>query len=98
MLYHTPATPKNCGRISRQGSRISICRVRERNIALPAMPMLWKKLEVTIWKPIIGKNITVMRSHVTESSVSSASDVKLPTTRSGTSIPTRKPKVVTAVA
>ena len=72
--------------------------VRIRNIALPAIPILWKKLEVTIWKPIMGKNITVIRNPVAESSVNSASDVKIPTTRLGASIPTKKPKVVTQVA
>ena len=40
--------------------------VRIRNIALPAIPILWKKLEVTIWKPIMGKNITVIRNPVAE--------------------------------
>jgi len=29
--------------------RNSICRVRERKIALCGLPIYWKKLEVTIW-------------------------------------------------
>ena len=48
MLYQTPATPKKRGRIIRQGSNSIIWRVRERNIALLACPMLWKKFAVTI--------------------------------------------------
>lgn len=40
MLYHTPATPKNCGRMSRQGTNIRTCLLRERKIALLAIPML----------------------------------------------------------
>ena len=84
--------------MSRQGSNIIIWRVRERKIALPAIPILWKKFAVTIWKPIIGKNITTIRNPLAEISTSSRSDVKMPTTKSGISIPTKKPNVVTPVA
>ena len=33
-------------------------RVRERKIALCGLPIYWKKLEVTIWNPTIGKRTT----------------------------------------
>lgn len=46
------------------------------NIALLAMPILWKKLEVTIWKPTIGKNITTIRSPLAEMRTSSSCVVK----------------------
>lgn len=44
---HAFYSPKR-GRISRQGIRINTCRLRERMMAFLAMPILWKKLEVTI--------------------------------------------------
>ena len=42
--------------------RNSICRVRERKIALCGLPIYWKKLEVTIWNPTIGKTHNTIRS------------------------------------
>ena len=35
------------------------CRLNDRMIAFLAMPMLWKKLDVTIWNPTNG-NISIM--------------------------------------
>ena len=68
------------------------------NIALLAMPILWKKLEVTIWKPTIGKNITTIRSPLAEMRTSSSCVVKIETASRGINIPIRKPVVVTMVA
>jgi ATP-dependent Lon protease len=63
-----------------------------------AMPILWKKLEVTIWKPTIGKNITTIRSPLAEMRTSSSCVVKIETASRGINIPIRKPVVVTMVA
>ena len=54
ILYQTPSIPQYLGKINRQGRRNSSCRLSDMNIALPTMPILWKKLAVTIWKPMIG--------------------------------------------
>ena len=48
MLIHIPFEPQNMGKIMMQGNRKSNWRVRDRKIALDAIPILWKKLEVTI--------------------------------------------------
>lgn len=48
MLIHIPFEPQNMGKIMMQGNRKSYWRVRDRKIALDAIPILWKKLEVTI--------------------------------------------------
>ena len=73
-------------------------RETDKNIALLAMPILWKKLEVTIWKPTIGKNITTIRSPLAEMRTSSSCVVKIETASRGINIPIRKPVVVTMVA
>ena len=49
------------GRNSSPGSRKSSWRDSDRKIAFGAMPMLWKKLVVTIWNPMIGKQRKTMR-------------------------------------
>ena len=67
-------------------------------MALPAMPMLMKKLVATIWKPIIGKQTKVMRMPSAARRTSSASFVKSETASRGISSPSRKPHVVTHVA
>ena len=51
-------------------------------------------MDVTIWKPIIGKNITTIRKPRAEIAISSSSEVNIETTFSGISIPIRKPEVV----
>ena len=62
------------------------------------MPILWKKLDVTIWNPMIGKNMTVIRNPRADRSIRVWSVVKADTASSGISSPTRKPLVVTIVA
>ena len=53
-LNQIPFKPKNSGRINKHGSKKINCRLKDRKIALAAIPMLWKKLDVTIWKPTRG--------------------------------------------
>ena len=67
-------------------------------MALPAMPMLWKKLVETIWNPIIGKKTNAMRMPSAASRMSSASEVKSDTDTRGRHSPMRNPNVMTAVA
>ena len=55
------------------------------------MPMLWKKLEVTIWKPTMGYKANTMRSPLTARSVRVPSVVKSDTAYRGNSSPTMKP-------
>lgn len=98
MLHQIPAAPMKVGRMRRQGNRNSNCRVSDRKMALFAMPMLWKKFDVTIWKPTIGKTSTAIRKPSADRLINPVSVVKMETVSSGTNSPTKKVKVVTAVA
>lgn len=42
------------GNISKRGTNRSSCLVEERMTALDALPIDWKKLDVTIWNPTMG--------------------------------------------
>mgnify|MGYP003443779371 CR=1 FL=1 len=48
MLHQIPAAPMKVGKMIRHGSRNSNWRVSDRNIALFAIPILWKKLDVNL--------------------------------------------------
>ena len=98
ILHQIPAAPMKVGRIMRHGSKNNNWRVSDKNIALFAIPMLWKKLDVTIWKPTIGKTSTAMRNPSAARLISPSSVVKIDTDNSGISYPTKKVKVVIAVA
>lgn len=56
---HTPSNLKKCGSVNSRGIKNITCRVRLRNIDLPAIPRDWKKLVATIWNPTI-QNINVL--------------------------------------
>ena len=86
------------GRNSSPGSRKSSWRDSDRKIAFGAMPMLWKKLVVTIWNPMIGKQRKTMRIPSAASRISSSSVVKTATAQWGSSSPSRNPSEVTQVA
>ena len=62
MLNQTPSAPNQSGRTARKGSRKISWRDSDRKIALLASPMLWKKLVITIWRPMMKKRSTVMRN------------------------------------
>jgi len=98
MLNHIPFTPQNKGSINKQGIKISTCRLNDKMMAFFAIPMLWKKLEVTIWNPMIGKNMTMMRKPRADIAFNVWSVVKADTTSSGISSPIRNPMVVTIEA
>ena len=76
ILIQTPTVPKKFGKINSEGIKNSNCRVNDKKIAFFAIPMDWKKLDVTIWKPTTGKNINTIRNPSTAIRVKSASDVK----------------------
>ena len=84
--------------------RNSICRVRERKIALCGLPIYWKKLEVTIWNPTIGKTHNTIRSPsaaveiIRSAAAPSAASTKSIATCRGKSCPSRNPVVVTQTA
>ena len=98
MLHQMPDAPINLGKMMRQGRRNNNCLVSERKMALLASPILWKKLDVTIWKPTIGKTITTIRKPSAARAISPESLVNIETVSSGISSPTRKVSVVTNVA
>ncbi|MPN28877.1 hypothetical protein SDC9_176322 [bioreactor metagenome] len=39
-LYHTPFTPKKCGKINKDGNKNNTCLDKDMNIALPGIPIL----------------------------------------------------------
>ena len=98
ILNQMPSTPQKSGRMSKSGMSITTWRLSERMMAFFAMPMLWKKFDVTIWKPMIGKNIITIRRPRAERSIKVWSVVKAFATSSGISSPTKNPVVVTIVA
>ena len=98
MLNQMPSTPQKSGKISKSGMSITTWRLSERMMAFFAMPMLWKKFDVTIWKPMIGKNIITIRRPRAERSIKVWSVVKAFATSSGISSPAKYPVVVTIVA
>ena len=98
ILIHTPCAPKNNGNISKPGIRNNTCLDNEKNMALPAIPIHWKKLLTTIWKPTIGNANTVILKPSEARAISSSSVVNALTTKVGNNSPTRKPNVVITVA
>ena len=55
ILYHTPSISHIIGRKARSGRRMSNCLDKERKMLIFTFPMHWKKLVMTIWNPMIGK-------------------------------------------
>lgn len=100
----TPSVPRCGGKTRSSGMRNSICRVRERKIALCGLPIYWKKLEVTIWNPTIGKTHNTIRSPsaaveiIRSAAAPSAASTKSIATCRGKSCPSRNPVVVTQTA
>lgn len=93
----TPSCPQNLGSTSRNGSRKSIWRVRERKMARRAFPMAWKKLPMMIWLPMSGKASTQMVRPLAARLMSAASSVKSPAMPRGKKTQARKPSVVKEV-
>ena len=62
MEAQTPLSPKNLGRTANAGIRNSSCLDRERKILILTFPMHWKKLVITIWKPMMGNIIVTILS------------------------------------
>ena len=56
MFLHS-LMPHQPGNTNRNGMSNSNWRLSERNMLFFAIPMLWKKLPVTIWKPMNGAMI-----------------------------------------
>ena len=68
ILYHTPSISHIIGRKARSGRRMSNCLDKERKMLIFTFPMHWKKLVMTIWNPMIGKqNITTLIALVPQS-------------------------------
>lgn len=55
MLHHTPWIPMNFGNINNKGIRNKTCRDNDSTIDFFALPILWKKLPITIGMEMIGK-------------------------------------------
>ena len=96
-LAHTPSMPKKPGRMSKEGMRKMSWRESERKIDTLALPIDWKKLDITICPPIRGNAMQDMRNPLDAKSMSVASVVKRRTTGGGMSGAITKPKDVTNV-
>ena len=92
ILIQTPTVPQMDGNTNNDG----IKNINDKKIAFLAIPMDWKKLEVTIWKPTTGKKINTIRKPSTAILVNVSSDVKRQINDRGKICPAKKPTVVTA--
>jgi len=75
--YHTPSMSHSSGRSPRSGMRMSNCLERERKMLIFTLPMHWKKLVMTIWKPMTGKQSIMMRIALMPISISVLSVVNI---------------------
>ena len=98
ILYQMPFEPKNNGKINRHGMSTNTCRLNDRMIAFLAIPMLWKKLDVTIWNPTNGNISIVTRNPCAERAINVSSVVNAETASRGMSCDIRNPVVVMMVA
>ena len=61
MLHHTPCIPINFGNVNNKGIRNRTCLDRDKTIDFLALPILWKKLPITIGREMMGKvDITIL--------------------------------------
>ena len=72
----TPSRPKNRGKTSNTGSRNSNCLDNERKMLTLALPMLWKKLVMTICTPMIGRVTLANRNPCSAMPINCISEVK----------------------
>ena len=96
-LAHTPLMPYMPGRMSKAGIRNMSCRESDKNIDTLALPIDWKKLEITICPPMRQKAVHVMRKPLDARSIRVASVVKSRTMGTGMSCDKIKPNEVTIV-
>ena len=83
MLIHTPFTPYKGGSKSNPGSRYTNWRESDRKILILAIPILWKKFDITICAPTNGNISVQMRSPDDAMSISSSLSVKIAETVCG---------------
>ena len=77
ILYQTPSISQSNGSSPKSGRRMSNCLDRERKMLIFTLPMHWKKLVMTIWKPMIGKQHITMRIALMPNSISALSVVNI---------------------
>ena len=96
-LAHTPFIPQKPGRMSNAGIKNISCRESERNIDTLALPIDWKKFDITIWLPMKQNARHAMRRPFDAKSMSVASVVNRRTTGVGISCDITNPNDVTTV-
>ncbi len=96
--YHIPSSPKKFGRMSKRGTRKSSWRVSDRNMLMPALPMLWKNPMVIIWNHMMGTTRFMTLSACAASFKSSSSFVNALATGVARSTQTMKPTIQMPVA
>lgn len=94
ILIHTPFTPYKGGNKSIPGSKYTNWRESDRKILIFAIPMLWKKLDITICAPTNGNISVHMRRPDDAISISSSLSVKIAETVYGKSSQIMKPLLV----
>ena len=96
-LAHTPSIPYMPGRMSSAGMRKMSWRDNDKNIDTLALPIDWKKLDITICPPMRLNAIQDMRNPFDANSMRVESVVKRRTTCVGRSCAITKPNEVTIV-
>ena len=71
--YHTPSSPQNSGKMRSAGMRNRHCRLKLRNIAFQAIPILWKNWLMEIWEPTTTKTNKLIRRPLAVTSINSGS-------------------------
>ena len=96
-LVQTPSTPHNLGKINRVGIKNINCRVNDRNIDIPGLPIAWKKFCITTCPPMTAKNMKLILNPVVEISINVASVANNDEISRGISSATISPIVVTNI-
>ena len=96
-LAHTPFIPYMPGSMSSAGMRKMSWRESDRNIEILALPIDWKKLDITICAPMKQNARHDIRSPFEANSIRVVSVVKRRTTCVGRSCAMTKPNEVTIV-
>lgn len=97
-LSQMPSESSHKGKVYSRGRSMSNCLDNDKIIDFLTMLRLWKKLVAIIWNPTIGKLRVSSLSALSEISSRAGSDVNIPHTTRGRSIPKMKQRVVVSIA
>ena len=95
IAHHAPSSPKTGGKRMMKGIRKMIWRESARKMETFALPMDWKKLEVTTWNPTMNTIPQHIRIARAVSRITSWLSVKARAMYSGISCTAAKPTILT---